>query len=333
MHPSVTFCDEPVPMADQQVKERFEKEMMLSLWDRPQVILWLKRSARYMNVIERVLTEDQLPADLKYVAIAESALRPHVGSRKGAIGFWQLLPETGRKYGLTINDRIDDRRNIYASTRAAATYLKTLHAKFKSWALAVAAYNMGEQGLMAEMMEQGVDNYYDLYLPLETQRFVFRIISAKLILSDPAAFGFHLSPLEAYPPVTSDHVAVNCFRETPIRLIAAAAETKFKTIKDMNPQFRGHYLAVGSHTLLIPKGAGKEFAERYEKLLTEYGKERSDRIYIVSEGDNLSTIAAKFNVPLAAIIIWNRMDISRPIHPGDRLVIYPGGPHTGVVEE
>ena len=167
------FCGEPVPLEVQEVRELIEKELLLSLWHRPQVILWLKRSGRYMPHIEEVLRSQGMPYDLKYVAIAESALRPHARSRKGAVGFWQFMSYTGRQYDLIINRRIDQRRNIFTSTRAAIRYLSDLYDTFGSWALAAAAYNMGEEGLNSEIVEQGVNNYYQLYLPLETQRYIF----------------------------------------------------------------------------------------------------------------------------------------------------------------
>ena len=144
---TLEFCGEQVPLEVQEIRERMEKELLLSLWDRPQVILWLKRSHRYLPHIEKMMKESGLPDDLKYVAIAESALRPHAGSKKGAIGFWQFLPDTGRRNGLVINERIDERRNIFASTRAAIRYLKELRKTFGAWTVAVAAYNMGSKDL------------------------------------------------------------------------------------------------------------------------------------------------------------------------------------------
>jgi hypothetical protein len=318
------YCDERVPIEIQEIRERLEKELLLSLWDRPQVILWLKRSRRYLSHVEKMLRENGMPDDLKYLAIAESALRPHAGSRKGAIGFWQFTKFTGRKYGLVINERIDERRNIFASTQAAIRCFKHLREAFGSWTLAAAAYNMGEEGLMAEMLEQGDNNYYHLYLPLETQRFVFRILSVKLIFSDPARYGFQLSEEDYYPPMTFDRIQVDCSQDTPIRIIARAAKTHFKVIKDLNPEIRGHFLSEGSHAILVPKGASKGFQARYEHLLKHWSAGRKERIYVVKKGDNLSSIAHRFDVPLVAIIFWNRLDPNAPIHPGDELIIYRG---------
>ncbi len=319
---SMDFCGERVPIEIPEVRERLEKELLLSLWDRPQVILWLKRSRRYLPHIEKMLRDSGVPDDLKYVAIAESALRPHAGSKKGAIGFWQFMKDTGRKYGLLINEYVDERRNLFASTRAAIRYFQSLYGSFGSWTLAAAAYNLGEQGIMAEILEQRTDNYYYLYLPLETQRFLFRIVSAKLILSDPESYGFKLSEEDYYSPLEFDRVQVNCSQETPIRIVAEAAKTHFKVIKDLNPEIRGHYLAEGNHTLLIPRSASKGFHARYQQLVNQWSATTPERIYVVKKGDNLSSIADQFGVPLAALIIWNRLDLNAHIHPGDRLVIY-----------
>ena len=319
---ALEFCGEPVPLKIQEVRERLEKELMLNLWDRPQIMLWLKRSRRYFPHIEKMLEERGVPDDLKYIAIAESAFRPHAGSSKGAIGFWQFLKHTGRKYGLTINSRIDQRRNVFASTGAAIRYFKDLHENFGSWTLSAAAFNMGENGLKAEILEQGTDNYYRLYLPIETQRYVFRILSVKLIFSNPEKYGFKLTKEDYYPPLEFDQVQVECLREIPIRIIAQAARTHFKVIKDLNPEIRGHYLAAGTHNILIPKGASAGFQNRYGRLVKSFLKARNKRIYVVKKGDNLSLIAEKFGIPLAALIIWNRLDLNRPIHPGQRLIIY-----------
>jgi len=314
---------ERVPIENQEVRERYEKELMISLWDRPQVILWLKRSRRYMPHIEEMLKDNDLPEDLKYVAVAESALRPHVRSGRGARGFWQFIAGTGRKYGLVINRRIDERRNIFASTRAAIQYFKDLHKTFGAWTLAVAAFNMGEEGLMTEIMEQDSKNYYELYLPLETQRFIFRILSVKMIFAGPERFGFKLNEEDYYPPLRFDRVQVTCEQEMPIRVVAKAARTHFKMIKDLNPEIRGHYLAKGSHHILVPEGASKGFEARYQSAARDHLTDEKEQIYFVKEGDSLSAIADRFDVPLTSLILWNRLNPRRHIHPGQRLVIYP----------
>ena len=319
----IDFCGEPVDLTSQEVHERLEKELLLTIWDRPQVVLWIKRSTRYLPIIEKMLNENEMPDDLKYVAIAESALRPHVGSSKGAIGFWQFLESTGKNYGLRINADIDERRNIFASSLAAINYFKDLYKMLGSWTLSAAAFNMGELGLQAEIVSQKTNDYYQLYLPLETQRYIFRIISAKIILSDPQRFGFQFTDQDLYPPLSFDRIHVECFQDTPIQIVAQAANTHFKAIKDLNPEIRGHFLAAGMHSLLIPIGAADGFYARFKELVQQWVAENHERVYVVKEGDNLTTIAERFNVPLPALLIWNRRDGKKPIHPGDQIVIYP----------
>lgn len=319
---NLDFCSEPVALANPEVRERFEKEMLLTLWDRPQVILWIKRATRYMPIIESMLKKAGLPDDLKYVAVAESALRPHAGSPKGAMGFWQFLAATGRKYGLKVDSEKDERRNVFRSTEAAIAYFRELYAIFNSWTLAAAAYNMGEEGLQAEILAQRTEDYYQLYLPLETQRYIFRILCAKLILSDPQRYGFIFQSDDLYPPLAFETARVECFQPTPIQLVARAAGTYFKKIKELNPELRGHYLAPGVHAVLVPPGGGKGFETRFKKLADQWAATREDRVYVVRQGDSLTSIAERFGVPLRALIIWNRLEDRKYIHPGDRLVIY-----------
>lgn len=316
------FCGETVALDIPEVRERLEKELLLILWDRPQIVLWIKRSKRFFPIIEKMLQEHNLPQDLKYIAIIESALRPHAGSRKGAIGFWQFMKATGRRYGLVINSEKDERRNIFRSTTAAVSYFKELYEILGSWTLSAAAYNMGEHGLQSEILAQNSKNYYHLYLPLETQRYIMRAISAKIILSAPEVYGFQFTEADLYPPLQYDRIRLECFQETPIAIIAQAADTYFKMIKDLNPEIRGHYLAAGSHWILIPPGAADGFDTRFKMLVDQWLAENRERVYVVKAGDNLSAIAERFKVPLPALMIWNRLAKNKHIHPGDRLVIY-----------
>jgi hypothetical protein len=185
---------------------------------------------------------------------------------------------------------------------------------------------MGEEGLMSEILEQGDNDYFHLYLPLETQRYIFRIIAIKLILEDPAKYGFYLLEEDYYPPFHFDQVSIECADETPVRIVAKAAKSTFKAIKELNPEIRGHYLAEGNYTILIPKGDSGDFQARYGNLVRQWSSNQQERIYFVKEGDNLTAIAERFAVPLASLIIWNRLNPRETIHPGDRLIIYPQKP-------
>ncbi|MDY6855432.1 MAG: transglycosylase SLT domain-containing protein [Thermodesulfobacteriota bacterium] len=319
------FCGEPVDLDKRDIRERMEKELLITIWDRAQVALWIKRSTRYFPLIEEMLKKEDMPEDLKYVAVAESALRPHVRSTKGAIGFWQFIKATGKKFDLQIDSNKDERRNIFTSTKAAIAYFKELYSIFGSWTLSAAAYNMGEQGLQSEILAQRCNNFYDLYLPFETQRFIFRIVSAKLILSDPEKYGFTFTKEDLYPPIEFDRIKLTCNQTTPIDIIAQAANTTFKAIKDLNTEIRGHYIAAGSHSILIPKGSSMDFHSRLKTFSDQWLANNNEHVYVVKKGDNLSKIAKRFKVPLPALMIWNRLNLNKHIHPGDRLIIYPNG--------
>jgi hypothetical protein len=315
------FCGEPVPLQDPDVRERMEREMLSVLADPHQVILWIKRSRQALAPIEEALRSQRLPQDLKYIAIAESALRPHAGSPKGAMGYWQFIEPTGRKYGLRVDPEKDERRNLSASTQAAIAYLKELRELFGSWTLAVAAYNMGENGMRNDISTQDTRDYYRLYLSLETQRYVFRILAAKLIMENPAKYGFHLEPDDIYPPASFERVSVETGRETPILLIARAAKTDVKMIKDLNPEIRGFRLSTDQHHLLIPKSAVVGFHERLFQLMAQAEEKRQEIVYVVREGDTLSEIAAKHGLSVSEVRSWNRLDPKKPIQPGMRLVL------------
>ena len=316
------FCGEPVPLEDPDVRERMEREILTVLADPHQVILWIKRSRQYLTPIEETLRKQHLPDDLKYVTIAESALRPHAGSPKGAMGFWQFIEPTGRKYGLRVDTEKDERRNLSTSTDAAIAYLRELRDTFGSWTLAVAAYNMGENGMRGDISQQDTRDYYRLYLPLETQRYVFRILTAKLILKNPERYGFRLEPEDIYPPVAAERVTLETGREISLLTVAQAAGTDVKLIKDLNPEIRGYRLMPGQHSLLVPKGAAGQFHQRLSGLMNQMPEKRGEVVYVVKEGDTLSEIAERHKVSISDVRAWNRLDPKKQIQPGMRLTIF-----------
>ncbi len=317
----IIYCSKKIPLKNQDVKARLEKEMLLALWDRPQVILWVKRSGKYFAHIEPILKKYNLPADFKYVPVVESALRPHAGSQKGAVGFWQFLRSTGRKYGLRVDSRVDERRNIFKSTDAAARYLVDLKRKLGSDFLALAGYNMGEYGLKAEMKAQANSDFFSLYLPIETQRYIFKLICVKLILENPEHYGFKFDKSDIYPVFAFDRVNLKTQFQIPILLIANAAQTTFKTIKDYNPELRGYHLTKGNYSILIPQGSAGQFKNRFEKQYADVIKKYKNRVHIVKNGESLTLIAKKYNLSLSSLLKLNNFTMKKMIHPGDRLIL------------
>ncbi|MCK5162322.1 MAG: transglycosylase SLT domain-containing protein [Desulfobacula sp.] len=317
----IEYCNIKIPVNRQDVKERLEKELLLALWDRPQVILWIKRAARFFPHVENILKQHGLPLDLKYVPLIESALRPHASSSKGAVGYWQFLKSTGRHYGLRIDSKVDERRNIFKSTHAACKYLKALEKQFGSYLLALSAYNMGEYGLKKEIAAQKNNEFFSLYLPLQTQRYAFKIICAKLILENSELYGFNLEKSDLYPVFTFDKINFKSDLQIPIVLIAKAADIPFKTIKDYNPELRGYYLDKGGITILIPKGKAKGFKHEFTARYKNWEKTYKTKFHIVKNGESLTGIANKYQISLYSLLKLNNLSVKGMIHPGDRLVI------------
>ena len=318
---AITYCGITIPVQDPQVRERLEKEMLLALWDRPQVILWLKRASRFFPHIERILKEHHLPLDLKYIPLIESGLRPHASSSRSAVGYWQFLKSTGRQYGLRIDSHVDERRNIFKSTQAACKYLKDLNDKLGSYLLAVSAYNMGEYGLKSEIEAQKNNGFFTLYLPLETQRYAFKIIAAKMIFDNRNDYGFQMRPQDLYPEFTFDRVNFKSDLKIPIFLIAQAADIPFKTIKDYNPQLRGYFLDRGKQTILIPKGHAKRFKQNFNSHYKSWKKEYRSRVHVVKSGESIIGIANKYQMSVSSLLKLNGLSLRGMIHPGDRLVV------------
>jgi peptidoglycan lytic transglycosylase D len=318
----VFFCNTQIPVHRQDIRERLEKEVLLALWDRPQVILWIKRASKFFPHMDKIIKDRNLPQDLKYVAVVESGLRPHVSSSKGAVGYWQFLRSTGRMYGLKINNKIDERCNIFKSTTSACKYLKELDRQFNDWFLAVAAYNMGGRKLKNRIKVQKTDEFYSLYLSEETQRYVFKIIAAKFIMENHQKFGFGFKRDDYYPVFEFDKININSTRQLPITLVAQSAGVSFKTIKDMNPELRGYYLMAGRNSLMVPKGVIHQFEAKFEDYYAKWkGSDKESKMHRVKQGENLALIAKKYNVRLASLIKWNNLSTRSIIHPGDKLII------------
>ena len=181
---NIEFSWETVPMwwKDYYNKQRFDKEFLSASNNLYQFYLYVKRYPIYIPYIEKALKDANIPDDFKYLPLAESALRDDVVSSAWAGWIWQFMPETAKRYGLEINDFVDERYHFEKATWAAIEYIWDLHEKFWDWALVAAAYNRWENGLARDMQSQNVDNYYDLYLNEETSRYVFRIISIKYVM-------------------------------------------------------------------------------------------------------------------------------------------------------
>jgi hypothetical protein len=227
------YCGERIPLEIPEVKERVEREFYLLLQQPGQVILYLKRSGRYFPDMEKILKEENLPDDLKYLSVAESALYMS-RSPKGAVGLWQFMEATAKTMGLEVNEYVDERRNPIKSCRAAAKYLRQGYNKHKSWTMASAGYNMGHGGVSENKDFQGVNDFFDLFLNEETSRYILRIAVIKEIMQHPVDYGFLLKKEQLYKDDKTKSIEVS----SEISNLAEWAKkhgTTYKDVKILNP--------------------------------------------------------------------------------------------------
>jgi membrane-bound lytic murein transglycosylase D len=233
---SLSFAGEPVPMEAWDLRERFDREILVNTYWQSNTLLYFKRANRWFPVIEPILASQGVPDDFKYLALIESGLMNAV-SPAGAAGYWQLLERTGRELGLEVNAQVDERYHVEKATAAACKYLLDAKARFGSWTLAAAAYNMGNAGISRQLESQKVTDYYDLHLNEETSRYLFRILAIKMIFSDPKASGFHFRESDLYPPLKYTVVTVDS-TITDLPAFALQQGTNYKTLRLLNPWIR-----------------------------------------------------------------------------------------------
>jgi membrane-bound lytic murein transglycosylase D len=248
------FAGEPVPLDQQDIHESLDREMLVNTYFHSQTILYIKRANRHFPTIEKILKRYDIPDDFKYLALAESGLTQAV-SPAGAVGFWQILEGTAKEYGLEVNGEIDERYHIEKSTEAACKYLLQSYKTYGNWTMAAASYNAGRRGIDRQVDRQKAKNYYDLLLTEETSRYIFRILSYKLILSDPSSYGFHIGKNELYPVIPVYEVtiddAVPDFAD-----FARRYGINYKILKLFNPWLREPFLlnkAKKTYLLSIPR--------------------------------------------------------------------------------
>jgi len=321
----LTLCGEPIPLEDPNVYEMLDRELTIAVWDQAQVFMWVKRAGRYFPHIEKRLTQEGLPNDLKYLAVAESSLIDYIGSSAGALGVWQFMAGTGTRFGLRKDQSFDERLSFELSTESALQYLKKLKSLFGSWSLALAAYNCGEARLAEEIQEQGVREFYRLNLPRETERFIFRIAAIKLILEDPQKYGYLVPPERIYNPIPVDRVQVDLPREVHIAEAARAAGTDYKVIKELNLQIMGRYLPPGRYEILAPKGLGPRlsaFLAQVGQVPTAKTGQAGVEYYTVKPGDTLSAVSRRTGVPIETLRRLNNIRGSH-IQSGQKLRLVP----------
>lgn len=237
---NLNLAGERVPLEKNDIRERMDRELLVNTYWQSNGLLLIKRANKYFPILEPLLKKYGLPDDFKYLALAESAFIDETSSA-GAAGIWHFMKSTGKEYGLEINSNVDERYNIEKSTKVAAEYLINSKKRFNSWTLAAAAYNAGNYGISRRLKTQQVDNYYDAKLPNETERYVFRIIALKEVISNPVKYGFSFDQEDLYTMPKTKTITV----DTTIVNIASFAKTlgiSYKELKIHNAWLRENKL-------------------------------------------------------------------------------------------
>ncbi len=249
----VSFAGEEINLNDQDLFERMDRELLVNTYWQSNTILMIKRANKYFPQIEKILIDEGVPTDFKYLALIESGFQ-NVTSPSGAKGFWQIMKTTGKEYGLEINSNVDERYNLDLSTRLACKYLKKARDKFGNWILAAAAYNRGINGIQNKITNQKQKTYENILFGEETKRYIFRIIALKNIIESPESFGFYIKKEDMYNPIKYDKIKIN----TPINNISDFSKKfglTYKALKIHNPWLLENHLNNKSrkvYTISIP---------------------------------------------------------------------------------
>lgn len=244
---NLNLAGERVPIEKNDIKERMDRELLVNTYWQSNGLLLIKRANKYFPILEPLLKKYGLPDDFKFLALAESAFTDETSSA-GAAGIWHFMKRTGKEYGLEINNNVDERYHIEKSTKVAAAYLKKSKERFNSWTLAAAAYNAGNYGIHKQLEKQQVDNYYDALLANETERYVFRIIALKEVISNPKKYGFLLDNEDLYTFPKTKIVKVDTVISN-ISLFAKKFGITYKELKIHNPWLRENKLNNASKKL------------------------------------------------------------------------------------
>lgn len=252
---------------DQHFFERLDREFQLILQDRGQVMLWLKRSTRYFPHIESELVKREMPIDLKYVPVIESSLRTKAYSSSRAVGLWQFIRSTGRRYKLSKTWCIDEFKDWRKQTIAALKYLSDLTDKYNgNWYLALAAYNLGDSKLDRYMREQKEDGYFDLHLPSETERYVFRLMAVKILMENYPDYGFELTEEDFYPYQEVETVEFRLTSSISTYKVYQAMDMSAWSFYQLNAHIVEDQLSGGNYYVYVPPDLLNTFKENFTQV-------------------------------------------------------------------
>jgi membrane-bound lytic murein transglycosylase D len=279
---------------------------------------WLVRSGRYMNLFRDVLKKEGLPPDLVHLVFVESGFNINARSVSAAVGPWQFLRSTGRLFGLTVNQWVDERKDPEKSTVAAARYLKHLYSIFGDWPLALASYNAGEGTVLRAIKRQGTTNYWDLRLPRQTEDYVPQFMAVLAISREPEKYGF--DSVELDQPMDFDEIALT--GSVDLRAIARLADCSFEEMKALNPAVLRHATPGrdGVTMLRVPTGKAEVILSKLQggAALPAVNLTVNHR---VRRGETMQGIANQYHVSAQQLARANGITRSRPLKRGMVLTV------------
>jgi membrane-bound lytic murein transglycosylase D len=344
------FAGQHVPVENAHIKHRLDRELKANKYWRPMAADLAQKASRYFAIIRPILKKYGVPDDFKYLPLVESGFSNQV-SYSGAAGPWQIMPVTGRHYGLEINPQIDERYHIVHATEAACRMLKDSYRSLKDWTLVAASFNKGLGGITTALRNQKAKSYYDLHLNNQAERYVFRILAVKEIMEHPAKYGLRKNVAHFYYSIPTTRVKVS---NSIANLVAFAKKqgVSLLTLKTYNPWLKAnrfdnptnktYYIEIPRDKDILPietfadlgntapitkkNFVETDSAENFidENILKKNVYQDDDAItktYSVNEGEDINFVARKFGVKPSRIIEWNNLKTVR-ITKGTVLKIY-----------
>lgn len=258
---SLDFAGEKVPLEYAEVREALEREITVTMYMHSRTKQTLQATTRYFPVIEPILKKHGIPEDFKYLCMAESGLNPNAISSAKAAGLWQFMASAAKDFKVETGANVDLRYDVEIATEAACKYLKAAYQRYGSWTLAAASYNAGLAGVSRRMETQSVKSYYDLFLPEETMRYVYRILSFKMLTQSPQTYGYYLRQSDYLPPFENYKKVTINDENIDWSAFAAKHGTNYKVLRILNPWIRSYEYAnktKKSYTVLVPTEGFRE---------------------------------------------------------------------------